>query len=650
MTVTNTQDSQLSPRIGQRLPAEGGSKIEIIETTISLPESAWPGRMVFNVEEAALQVFIGGAGEGSWLTVGTTTKTYVQADEPVSASVGDFWVDTDVDPNALYIYDGADWVAYVDPLAEQIRTLQVAVHTGVSPNQRVELDQDGLRGYASGDALKTEIDAATGLLTATGGVFRSDVSGERVEVNDEGISTYTDNSVPNSRMEFQGYKLSLQKASDRDYLYYLDASFGHVYRLDVTADQYDLETWGNFEAMPGESVYAAECFGLACASEEQSGGTYIWVINNTDDIVKRAVAPMAPATVYTKTGTYYDVAVDPSETYFYAVDDSWDIHKFDCATGTEVVGGGWPLATSFFTASVIATNTHVFVVADAGTEMHKYAASNAVEDTSFNWPLTTTGSFWDEATDGVNVFYTEDGVLHCVDVAQGSEVYLKGFPKEDLYYDGVTASERFTIGSTFSTDDNPGWMYSFNNLAEFESVKIDPSKGSVRANDIHTAKIKATFGVDTPALTILDRPHDAKFHTRGSRTAAHTIADNDEINISFDTWQGSSQNGPYWSWSTTNRRWTILQSGLYLVSGGIQYAGNSTGIRRTRLVAGSFVAGQTGLDATTAAIYHSVSLGAIFLQAGNVVYIAGFQNTGAALSIVGTGTWISIARLGIVAV
>lgn len=140
---------------------------------------------------------------------------------------------------------------------------------------------------------------------------------------------------------------------------------------------------------------------------------------------------------------------------------------------------------------------------------------------------------------------------------------------------------------------------------------------------------------------------DQKFyHTRGTLVGAHTIADNTDTNVAFDTWEGSSQNGPYWTWDGTNRRWTIQEDGLYIVSGGMQYNSDNVGIRRTRLFAGSKVAGETGLEATTAAIFHSVGFGMTWLTAGTLVYLVGFQNSGASLSIVGAGTWISIARMG----
>ena len=104
-----TYDQALSPRLGQRTSIESTS-VRMFAGG-ELPEAAWPGQLIYRIDEQILQVFDGNAWQD--VTGGDVGQlTFVGPTPPVAQSVGDVWYDS-ADSNRQYVAKsvGADQIA-----------------------------------------------------------------------------------------------------------------------------------------------------------------------------------------------------------------------------------------------------------------------------------------------------------------------------------------------------------------------------------------------------------------------------------------------------------------------------------------------------------------------------------------------------------
>lgn len=104
-----TYDQAQSPRLGQRSPVE--STYVRMFTGGELPEAAWPGQLIFRLDEQILQVYDGDAWQD--VTGGDVGQlTFVGSSVPVAQSIGDIWYNT-ADGNRQYVAKsvGADAIA-----------------------------------------------------------------------------------------------------------------------------------------------------------------------------------------------------------------------------------------------------------------------------------------------------------------------------------------------------------------------------------------------------------------------------------------------------------------------------------------------------------------------------------------------------------
>ena len=94
-----TYDQALSPRLGQRTSIESTS-VRMFAGG-ELPEAAWPGQLIYRIDEQILQVFDGEAWQD--VTGGDVGQlTFVGPTVPVAQSVGDIWYNTS-DQNRQYV-------------------------------------------------------------------------------------------------------------------------------------------------------------------------------------------------------------------------------------------------------------------------------------------------------------------------------------------------------------------------------------------------------------------------------------------------------------------------------------------------------------------------------------------------------------------
>ena len=147
-----TYDQAQSSRIRQRSGVENPG-VRLIHTG-DLPEVAYKGQMVYDIDTDFLRIYDGAA----WQTIGDASMsvTYVQSSPPSSPNVGDFWLDTDT--SYLTVWDGTDWQ---DPTALVIEDNSVG--------------EDQITAAAM-----------TSKHTITGSVFRTAASGNRIVMRDDG--------------------------------------------------------------------------------------------------------------------------------------------------------------------------------------------------------------------------------------------------------------------------------------------------------------------------------------------------------------------------------------------------------------------------------------------------------------------------------
>ena len=92
-------DQAQSPRLGQRVPVE--STYVRMFAGAEIPEAAWPGQLIYRIDDQILQIFDGDAWED--VTGGQVGQlTFVGPTPPVAQSVGDVWYDTS-DSNRQYV-------------------------------------------------------------------------------------------------------------------------------------------------------------------------------------------------------------------------------------------------------------------------------------------------------------------------------------------------------------------------------------------------------------------------------------------------------------------------------------------------------------------------------------------------------------------
>lgn len=99
-------DHAQSPRLGQKVaPEQPGIQIVTVAT---LPQIAWPGRLVFAADTASLMLYNGSAWQS--ISQGATgSQTFVGPTQPTADNVGDLWLNTA--DFQLYVWNGVSWVA-----------------------------------------------------------------------------------------------------------------------------------------------------------------------------------------------------------------------------------------------------------------------------------------------------------------------------------------------------------------------------------------------------------------------------------------------------------------------------------------------------------------------------------------------------------
>lgn len=92
--------------------------------------------------------------------------------------------------------------------------------------------------------------------------------------------------------------------------------------------------------------------------------------------------------------------------------------------------------------------------------------------------------------------------------------------------------------------------------------------------------------------------------------------------------------------SSNTSRYTAVYAGWYLVSGGVTFAANATGIRAARwAVNGSALDGTQATGQPVSGLPHSVAARAeaVYLNVGDYVELQGYQSSGGVLATVSSG-------------
>jgi hypothetical protein len=125
------------------------------------------------------------------------------------------------------------------------------------------------------------------------------------------------------------------------------------------------------------------------------------------------------------------------------------------------------------------------------------------------------------------------------------------------------------------------------------------------------------------------------------RTAAFGMTNNTNVTIPFDT-AGPSQYGI--TWDTTNNRFVIPRDGRYHVSAAVRWVPNGNGWRVIQIGINGVASPINDLNNGSQFIVNKIN-GSLYLRAGDVVSVIGFQNSGATLNIEGDN-FFTIAFLG----
>lgn len=119
---------------------------------------------------------------------------------------------------------------------------------------------------------------------------------------------------------------------------------------------------------------------------------------------------------------------------------------------------------------------------------------------------------------------------------------------------------------------------------------------------------------------------------RVTRSAAQTIATGVATDIAFDEQRFDS--GGFHSTSVNNERYTTLVSGIYVLSGGVRWASNTTGYRQiTMRLNGTTPIGADRKDALQTGPTIQCLTTVYYLDVGDYVTLEGFQNSGGNLDI-----------------
>lgn len=451
------------------------------------------------------------------------------------------------------------------------------------------------------------------------------MSGERVEINDDGLTAYTDNPVPIwTNDTCQG----ALPCTNGTYVFVVESGITKI------------------DAATGIEVGTITSVGTDPEINITATSTHVFQTGDTGtDLRKYDIATGAQVVTggWPKTtGDYNDLTNDG--TYLYVI-DSGDIHKFNVSDGASVTGSGFPISASISNPCVM--DGFLYGKDYSTNHLRKFNLSTGAEVVTGGWPVNP---FAGDPIAGIAagngaVFATEDaslggdGNIHKFDAATGAEITTDGWPVVGgSYYDLAADDNRLYAASL---DANGAVTYnSFNIVADYGATHIDSDTG-----EVYTYEVDAAIVRSRGPLLVQGRSHDRHWQTRWTRSSNQSIPGGGFHDITYSS-TSSIGDGYGRFWTQSGGTIYILKNGTYAVSGDLEWASNTTGWRQLSfLVNGGFVVGQmqwpAGIIRQSASDIFCIAAGGyLVLQASQSITGGGALNVAAAhLRITRLGTY-----------